>query len=113
MFDLEQSIADWRRQMLAAGFKTPVPMKELETHLREEIDVQTNSGLAERTAFEAAVQQIGNANMLKNEFEKVDEAKRLRERKQMQIVFFASLGIVSLFVTPCVVFKLGSFSEIS
>ena len=113
MSDLEQSIADWRRQMLAAGIKTPVPMDELEAHLREEIELQTKSGLAEQTAFEAAVQQIGRANMLKNEFEKVDEAKRSRERKQMQIVFFASLAVVSSFATACVVFKLGTFSEIS
>ena len=40
MFDLEQSIADWRRQMLAAGIKTPVPLEELESHLREEIERQ-------------------------------------------------------------------------
>lgn len=35
MFDLEQSIAEWRRQMLAAGIKTPVPLEDLEIHLRE------------------------------------------------------------------------------
>ena len=32
MFDLEQAIADWRRQMLAAGIKTPVPLEELKSH---------------------------------------------------------------------------------
>jgi hypothetical protein len=40
MFDLEKSIAEWRTQMLAAGIKTPVPMEELEIHLREEIEQQ-------------------------------------------------------------------------
>ena len=30
MFDLEQAIAGWRRQMQAAGIKTPVPLEELE-----------------------------------------------------------------------------------
>ena len=44
MFDLEQSIAEWRRQMLAAGIKTPVPLEELEIHLREEIEQQMKSG---------------------------------------------------------------------
>jgi len=37
MFSLEKSISEWRRQMLAAGIKTPVPLEELEIHLREEI----------------------------------------------------------------------------
>ena len=37
MFGLEQAIADWRQQMLAAGIKTPVPLEELEIHLREDI----------------------------------------------------------------------------
>ena len=38
MFDLEQSITNWRKQMLAAGIKSPVPLEELEIHLREEIE---------------------------------------------------------------------------
>ena len=29
-------MTDWRRQMIAAGIKTPVPLEELEIHLREE-----------------------------------------------------------------------------
>ena len=37
MFSLEKSIAGWREQMLAAGIKAPVPLEELEIHLREEI----------------------------------------------------------------------------
>ena len=51
MFDLEQSIAEWRQQMLAAGIKTPVPLEELEIHLREEIERQMKSGLNEQTGF--------------------------------------------------------------
>ena len=70
MFDLEQSIADWRRQMLAAGIQTPVPLEELEIHLREEIERQTKSGLDGQKAFEIATQQMGQANALKKEFKK-------------------------------------------
>jgi|SRR5437867_1623996 len=32
---LEKAIAEWRRQMLAAGVKTPVPLDELGSHLRD------------------------------------------------------------------------------
>jgi leader peptidase (prepilin peptidase)/N-methyltransferase len=70
MFDLENSIADWRKQMLAAGIKTPVPLAELEIHLREEIEQQLKSGLSEQEAFNFAVQKIGQASALKSEFVK-------------------------------------------
>ena len=70
MFNLEQAIAEWRRQMLAAGIKTPVPLEELEIHLREEIERQVQSGTEAQSALEAAVQKIGRAGVLKNEFQK-------------------------------------------
>ena len=72
MFDLEQSITEWRRQMIAAGIKTPVPLEELESHLREEIEQQMKSGSNERQAFETAMAQIGQAKPLKMEFKKID-----------------------------------------
>ncbi|HSY74326.1 MAG TPA: hypothetical protein VK810_02560 [Dongiaceae bacterium] len=75
MFDVEQSIADWRKQMLAAGIKTPVPLEELENHLREEIERQMKSGLNEQNAFEITVWTIGQANALKSEFEKIKNMK--------------------------------------
>jgi hypothetical protein len=71
MFDLEKSIADWRKQMLAAGIKTPVPLEELEIHLREEIERQMKSGTNPQQAFENSVQQIGHADELKGEFKKI------------------------------------------
>jgi hypothetical protein len=70
MFDLEQSIVDWRKQMLAAGIKTPAPLEELEIHLREEIELQMKSGLNGQEVFNSVVRQIGTAHALKNEFRK-------------------------------------------
>ncbi|MGA3267115.1 MAG: hypothetical protein ABSE16_09855 [Verrucomicrobiota bacterium] len=68
MFDLETSIAEWREQMLAAGIKSPVPLEELENHLREEIERQTKSGLNAKQAFETAASNVGHASELKREF---------------------------------------------
>ncbi len=113
MFDLEQSIADWRQQMLASGIKSPTPLEELEIHLREEIELQTKLGLNAQTAFEAAVQRIGKANMLKNEFEKAEGAKEFRAWGKIQIIYSIGLCYFSLFIVACIIFKLGSFSEIS
>jgi len=70
MFNLEQAIADWRRQMLAAGIKTPVPLEELEGHLREEIERQMKLGLSEQKAFEDSILRIGQPEILGNEFKK-------------------------------------------
>ena len=70
MFDLEKSIADWRQQMISHGIKTPVPMEELEIHLREEIQRQMKLGLGEQEALEFSVAQIGRPEMLEAEFKK-------------------------------------------
>jgi hypothetical protein len=71
MFNLEQSIAEWRQQMLGAGIRTPVPLEELEIHLREETERQAKSGLSEKSAFKSAVEKIGRPDKLKTEFRKI------------------------------------------
>jgi hypothetical protein len=93
MFDLEKSITDWQKQMLAAGIKSPVPLEELESHLREEIERQMKSGLTKNLAFEAAVQQMGQAKMLRTEFKKV-------ERTLMKKIMMILLGIFGILVGP-------------
>jgi hypothetical protein len=70
MFDLESAITEWRKQMLAAGIKAPVPLEELESHLREEIAQQLKSTSNEQEAFHSAVKKIGEAPKLRMEFNK-------------------------------------------
>lgn len=84
MFDLEQSIVEWRRQMLAAGIKNPVPLKELESHLREDVERQIRGGTEAAQAFQRAVQRIGQGDGLQREFEKLADAKRKRTRELMR-----------------------------
>jgi hypothetical protein len=90
MFDLEQSIADWRKQMLAAGIKTPVPLEELEIHLREEIEHKMNSGLNEQNAFEISVQQIGQSENIEIEFKKI-ERTFMKKNLMCKIIRFLGL----------------------
>lgn len=71
MFNLEQSIAEWRKEMLAAGIQSPMPLEELENHLREEIEQQVKSGLDELSAFHLAVQRVGTPGSLQTEFRKL------------------------------------------
>ena len=61
--------------MLAAGIETPVPLDELEIHLREEIEQQMKSGLSEQETFNSAVQKIGQAHLVQNEFKKVEATR--------------------------------------
>jgi hypothetical protein len=84
MFNLEPSITEWRRQMLAAGIKTPVPLEELESHLRDEIERQMKSGLDEADAFQTAVQKIGQPRMVQNEFKKVEEQRKALHSKLLK-----------------------------
>jgi len=72
MFNLEHSIAEWRKQMLAVGIKSPVPLEELESHLREEIERRMMSGANETAAFREAIREIGYPNVLRHEFNKAE-----------------------------------------
>jgi hypothetical protein len=85
MFDLEKSITNWRQQMFDAGIKTPVPLKELEVHLREEIEQQIKSGLSEPEAFKIGIQKIGQGPILQDEFKKVRKDGQLKRAGQQII----------------------------
>jgi hypothetical protein len=95
MFDLEKSIAEWRRQMLAAGIQSPVPLEELELHLREEIERQFKSGLHEAKAFHLAIQKIGRPDSLRREFKKsVGFVEFLRQHRTSKL--HVILGLIWL-----------------
>jgi hypothetical protein len=98
MFNLDQAISEWRQRMLAAGIKTPVPLEELENHLRDDVEWQMKSGLTEQKAFEIAVERIGQASSLNREFKKVSSTDRTLQRKWASRICAAVLGIYSLAV---------------
>ena len=77
--------------MLAAGIKFPVPLEELESHLREEIEQQVRSGLSEQTAFKISIQRFGQPRVLKNEFKK-------SERTFMKPTLVILIGIFGVLV---------------
>src|SRR5579863_9024050 len=72
MFNLDQAITDWRRQMIASGIRSRGVLDELENHLREDVDWKARLGVGEQAAFAAVVRQIGGADVLKIEFTKAD-----------------------------------------
>jgi hypothetical protein len=98
MFDLDRAIAEWRRQMLAAGIRTPVPLDELESHLREEFERQVKSGLSEQEIFNSAVQKIGQAHALRLEFKKIAAPLETQFVKLAGIACGVTAGIFSLWI---------------
>ena|SRR5436190_19572844 len=91
--DLESLIANWRREMLAAGIKTPVPLEELESHLREDIEKQMQSGAGVQAAFDSAVQHLGEPGALRAEFKKPADVMSVGEQKLMQVLCDIGVGL--------------------
>jgi hypothetical protein len=112
MFDLEQSIAEWRRQMLAAGIQTPVPLEELEIHLREDIAQQMKTGSNQQDAFTSAVQKLGSAHTVQNEFQKVDKIQGALKWKLMETFLVLVTILVPLLVGGCLL-KRASFADMT
>jgi hypothetical protein len=84
--------------MLTAGIKSPVPLEELEIHLREEIERQVKSGMDEQKAFEISVRRIGQPKTLEKEFN-ISESKFM---KRTLIVLVGIFGVLSgtAFILP-------------
>jgi hypothetical protein len=99
MFNLEQSIAQWRRQMRVAGIK-PESLDELEGHLREEIERQIKSEVIQQLAFEMAIKAIGQGAQLKKEFQKVGEPLEIRLVKLIGIGCGTFALLFSLWILP-------------
>jgi hypothetical protein len=65
---LEEQIDQWRSYLRRRQAIHAVDVAELEDHLREQIDMLAEGGLAEDEAFLIAVKRIGNLDALSREF---------------------------------------------
>jgi hypothetical protein len=74
MHNLEKSITEWRKTMMAAPAVSHETLDELENHLRENVEQLVRSGMTEPDAFEHAVAQLGGARMIGSEFRKLDQS---------------------------------------
>ena len=110
MFDLEQSIAAWRKQMLAAGIQ-PVPLEELESHLREEFELQMLAGIDVQTAFSNVVEKMGKAESLREQFKRAQGMDKLKRRKFAGYFYSAMLIFYVLAMTSAMTRNDLSMSE--
>jgi hypothetical protein len=96
MYNLEAAIEDWRKRMLAAGIKTPVPLEELENHLRDEIEQRVGTGATEELAFTWAVRHLGHAVELGAEFNKTNNQFMKQKIIIGVSIIFLLLGVITV-----------------
>jgi hypothetical protein len=81
MFDLEQAIREWRQEVATGGIKGAETLDELESHLRDDLEQEINSGLDAKRAFDSARSRIGQTTSLQMEFGKINSTELLRRLK--------------------------------
>ena len=79
MFDLETNIRSWTDYLRSHGSLNEEDVKELETHLREELDALQDRGLSGDEAFLVAVKRLGQADVLAREFAKVNTERMWKQ----------------------------------
>jgi hypothetical protein len=97
MFDLEKAICDWRQQWAAGGIKSSKILRELENHLREDIQLQMREGFDCQKAFENSVARLGQATVIKAEFAKTGTARGTLDR--LRIAFCVLLIAVIVWLS--------------
>ena len=98
MFDPENAIAEWRRQMTAEGVGDADRLDELESHLRDEIAGNMRLGLDPARAFAISVERMGEASRLEAEFKVArdfEDSRRLRRFHVLAGVFAAVYSVTA------------------
>ncbi|HHT91246.1 MAG: permease prefix domain 1-containing protein [Bacillota bacterium] len=105
MFDLEANVQSWSDYLRARGALEETDLLELESHLRDQIDDLTQSGLNEEEAFLISVKRLGSVSLISEEYSKVnseslwkyllldpgDPLAKSRSRRQIVLVILFSL----------------------
>jgi hypothetical protein len=76
MSDVEKRIEQWREGLAGSESLGSSEVRELESHLREEMEHLKTAGLSEEEAFLIASHRLGGAQALEAEFEKVNSDRR-------------------------------------
>ncbi|TFG77324.1 MAG: ABC transporter permease, partial [Chrysiogenales bacterium] len=76
MFDLEQSIKKWKRELAADQAMEEGYVAELEGHLRDRVEELTGQGVAAQDAFEQVVEAMGKTEQVGAEFYKAHTVRR-------------------------------------
>lgn len=87
MFDLNQQISNWRKNVIEKGSCHVSDVDEMESHLKDEIDQLKSQNLSEQEAFLVAAHRLGQPDAIAEEFAKVNGTLWLRK------IFYALCGV--------------------
>jgi hypothetical protein len=96
MFDLNEALAAWRRQMAAGGITSAEVLDELEGHLRDDVEEQVRAGADAEAAFDSAVRRIGPAAALTKEFAKAARPKAAWHRHFWRTFYYSCAAVAIL-----------------
>ena len=102
MFNFDQSIAEWRREMSGVGDEES--LDELESHMREEVDILMRAGIEAPEAFKLAKHRMGRARELGIESEELHKNEKEQIMKKALIITLGVVGVLvgMAFVMPAV-----------
>ena len=80
MFNLEKTIASWRRQFRYNRAFLEQDVDELERHIRDEVAYLVRQGRSEKEAFEEAMREMGGVIEAEPEYRKIYWTKLKHQR---------------------------------
>lgn len=97
MFNLEQAIEIWKRQLAAGQSINPAAIDELESHLRDAIECKVRQGVGIELAFYKSVAELGESESLKGQFRAAEPflPRRARTVRTMAILLIVGSAILS------------------
>jgi hypothetical protein len=108
MFDLEESLRNWRENLRSAEAMQRSDVEELEHHVRDSIASLRSKGLSEQEAFAIATHRVGDSELIGLEFAKVNGRPIWTQR-----AFWMVAGILLFWVSQIVIATLSSMGEIA
>lgn len=105
MFELEESIKNWRLSLLQNQDVLESDAYELESHVRDEVDSLMLAGLTAEEAFMVSTHRIGDNHSVGQEYSKVNPSLAWRRR-----VFWMCFGILTSILISSVVAFLSSIT---
>lgn len=77
MFDLEEAIKTWRKELRRNRALEDGYIEEMESHLRDEIEDKIRKGIGKEEAFLMSVKEMGQADQIGSEYCKTDARRPL------------------------------------
>ena len=93
MSDVEKQIEQWRTGLAGSEMLGNSTVDELESHLREQMGDLKASGLSDEEAFFVSRRRLGEADVLAEEFAKVNPSRRFANR-----LLWMATGVLGYFL---------------